>query len=62
VGSKWTWKVPDLYFANGMYWYNGGWNLRAIVALALGMIPGIPGFLMAVIDTSDTSNAGVKIF
>jgi cytosine/uracil/thiamine/allantoin permease len=45
-----------------MYWYNGGWNLRAIAVLALGMIPGIPEFLIAVIGTSDTSNAGVRIF
>jgi len=56
------WKVPDLYVENGIYWYKGGWNLRAIVALAVGMIPGLPGFFMTVINTSDTSNAGVKIF
>lgn len=56
------WKVPDLYVENGIYWYKGGWNLRAIVALAVGMIPGLPDFFMTVINTSDTSNAGVKIF
>lgn len=56
------WKDPDLYVENGIYWYKGGWNLRAIVALAVGMIPGLPGFFMTVIDTSNTSNAGVKIF
>jgi NCS1 family nucleobase:cation symporter-1 len=59
---KRMWKVPDLYVENGIYWYKGGWNLRAIVALAVGMIPGLPGFFIMVIDTSNTSNAGVKIF
>jgi nucleobase:cation symporter-1, NCS1 family len=62
VDSKRTWEVPDLYVVNGMYWHNGGWNLRAIVASAPGMDPGILGFFMTVIDTSNTSNAGVKIF
>ncbi|CAM6127058.1 unnamed protein product [Calypogeia fissa] len=32
---------------NEKYWYTGGFNLRAIAALVLGVIPNIPGFLQS---------------
>lgn len=32
---------------NDKYWYSGGFNLRAIVALVLGVLPNIPGFLQS---------------
>ncbi len=34
-----------LYQANGPYWYKGGWNPIAIVALLAGILPNLPGFL-----------------
>jgi len=37
--------VPDLFRANGKYHFSAGWNWRALVALALGVLPNVPGFL-----------------
>jgi len=39
--------VPQLYRADGVYRYNRGVNPRAMIALALGVIPSVPGFLRA---------------
>jgi NCS1 family nucleobase:cation symporter-1 len=39
--------VVDLYRPEGRYWYVGGFNLRALAAVAIGVIPVIPGFLHA---------------
>jgi NCS1 family nucleobase:cation symporter-1 len=39
--------VPGLYHKGGPYWYTGGFNLRALVALAAGIAPCVPGFLDA---------------
>jgi NCS1 family nucleobase:cation symporter-1 len=38
--------VHDLYSNTGGYTYSSGFNVRAIVALLLGIIPNIPGFLI----------------
>jgi len=40
-------KVDDLYNESGAYTYSAGWNWIAIVALALGVLPNVPGFLNA---------------
>src|SRR5262249_22967146 len=37
--------VKGLYQGQGPYWYAGGFNLRALVALAAGIAPCVPGFL-----------------
>jgi NCS1 family nucleobase:cation symporter-1 len=37
--------LPGLYRREGPYWYCDGFNVRAIVALILGILPCIPGFL-----------------
>jgi NCS1 family nucleobase:cation symporter-1 len=37
-----------LYRKDGPYWYAGGFNPLALVALTLGIIPCVPGFLHAV--------------
>jgi NCS1 family nucleobase:cation symporter-1 len=37
--------LPGLYARGGPYWYRGGVNPRAMVALALGILPNLPGFL-----------------
>jgi nucleobase:cation symporter-1, NCS1 family len=34
-----------LYQGFGPYWYQGGWNPKALVALAAGILPNLPGFL-----------------
>lgn len=38
----------DLYSHKGIYTYKNGFNYAAIVALILGVIPNIPGFLIAI--------------
>ena len=37
----------DLFSMHGEYGYSNGWNLRAVVALVLGVLPNLPGFLKA---------------
>ncbi len=37
--------VAALYRAGSEYWFRSGWNLCAIAALVLGVLPNIPGFL-----------------
>jgi NCS1 family nucleobase:cation symporter-1 len=41
--------VPELYRPGegGEYWYSGGYNWRALIAVAAGVIPVLPGFLHA---------------
>jgi NCS1 family nucleobase:cation symporter-1 len=40
--------VPGLYRRDGPYWYAGGFNPRALVALVAGIAPCVPGFMAAV--------------
>jgi NCS1 nucleoside transporter family len=40
--------VDDLYSPVGRYRYNGGWNPAALIALVVGILPNVPGFLMQV--------------
>lgn len=37
--------LEGLYRKEGPYWYGGGFNIKAVVALVLGIVPCIPGFL-----------------
>jgi NCS1 family nucleobase:cation symporter-1 len=37
--------LVKLYAKDGPYWYAGGWNPKALVALAAGILPNLPGFL-----------------
>ena len=37
--------VEALYRAKSEYWYRNGWNLNAVAALILGILPNLPGFL-----------------
>jgi NCS1 family nucleobase:cation symporter-1 len=40
--------LPGLYKKSGPYWYSGGFNPLAMIALVLGIVPCIPGFLATV--------------
>lgn len=42
--------LAGLYRKDGPYWYRGGFNPLAIVAMLLGIAPCVPGFLAAVSD------------
>jgi nucleobase:cation symporter-1, NCS1 family len=38
-------KIDDLYRRGGVYEYSGGWNLHAVIAFVLGVLPCLPGYL-----------------
>ena len=38
--------VDELYSVNGHYSYSNGYNSKAIIALILGILPNVPGFLV----------------
>ena len=40
--------VDELYRAGGAYWFGDGVNWNAVVALVLGIVPNVPGFLMQI--------------
>lgn len=39
-------KVADLYKRGGEYEYSNGWNVQALIAFALGVLPCLPGYLV----------------
>ncbi|MDZ4660444.1 MAG: NCS1 family nucleobase:cation symporter-1 [Pseudomonadota bacterium] len=43
-----TLKLEDLYQAKGIYWYENGFNSKALIAFLLGLLPNVPGFLVEV--------------
>jgi NCS1 family nucleobase:cation symporter-1 len=45
-------EVDQMYRHDGIYSYGNGWNMAAIVAFALGVLPNIPGFLNAAFPAS----------
>ena len=51
---KQTLVVDDLYNSKGIYSFSNGFNSKAILALLLGIIPNVPGFLLTikVVDTT----------
>ena len=40
-----TLDLVKLYEQEGPYWYNRGWNPAAMIAMACGILPNLPGFL-----------------
>jgi NCS1 family nucleobase:cation symporter-1 len=45
----------DLYQHKGQYSYSNGFNSKAIIALLLGILPNVPGFLLTIKLVSDTA-------
>jgi NCS1 family nucleobase:cation symporter-1 len=56
---KSTVQVDELYRLQGAYTYNNGYNPIALIALALGVLPNIPGFLAQIKVLNETSVPGV---
>jgi NCS1 family nucleobase:cation symporter-1 len=52
---KKTLAADDLYRYNGMYEYSNGFNTKAIVALLMGILPNVPGFLLQIKIISATA-------
>ena len=48
-------QLSELYKANGFYSFTNGVNASAIIALLLGILPNVPGFLVQVKLLSETS-------
>ncbi len=40
--------MKDLYEINGQYSYSNGFNNYAVIALILGILPNVPGFLTTI--------------
>ena len=38
----------DLYRQSGVYSYKNGFNVSAIIALLVGILPNVPGFLLQI--------------
>jgi NCS1 family nucleobase:cation symporter-1 len=49
--------IEDLYRLNGRYRYAGGVNPLAIIALVLGILPNLPGFILEVAARTVTKEA-----
>jgi len=51
---KQTLVVDDLYNKNGIYNFSKGFNMKAVWALLIGILPNVPGFLLTikVVDTT----------
>jgi NCS1 family nucleobase:cation symporter-1 len=45
---KQTLQVDDLYRHDGQYGFKNGFNTKAIIALLLGILPNVPGFLVTI--------------
>ena len=45
---KQTLHIKDLYRTEGQYWYSSGFNLNALTAFIIGVLPNIPGFLFKI--------------
>ncbi len=43
-GTEYT--IKDLYRRGGEYEYSNGWNVQALIAFALGVLPCLPGYLV----------------
>ncbi len=50
--------VDALYERNGIYSYSNGYNTKALIALGLGILPNIPGFLVQIQVCSSDSIFG----
>lgn len=53
--------LPGLYRRDGPYWYTRGFNLYALIALAAGIAPCVPGFL-ATVGVVQTAQIWVELY
>jgi nucleobase:cation symporter-1, NCS1 family len=57
-------KSADLYRRGGEYEYSRGWNARALIALALGVLPCLPGYLAVsgVVEKASVATWMISLF
>ena len=53
--------LVQLYQRDGAYWYQGGFNPAALVALTVGILPNLPGFL-GTIKVMDVAPFWMKLY
>jgi len=53
--------LPGLYEKAGPYWYQGGWNTKAFIALVAGIAPNFPGFL-GTVKWATVSDVWMKLY
>jgi NCS1 family nucleobase:cation symporter-1 len=59
---RWTrLDAAALYRRAGPYWFSGGFNVRALVALAAGIAPCVPGFL-ATVGLANVAGAWAELY
>jgi NCS1 family nucleobase:cation symporter-1 len=56
--------VESLYRAKSEYWFKNGWNLNALAALVIGILPNLPGFLaeIKVIDKDGAFSSVIGLY
>jgi NCS1 family nucleobase:cation symporter-1 len=54
--------VDDLYKFNGEYTYTKGFNIAAVIAFIVGVVPNVPGFLLKIGAVSSISGFFVTIY
>jgi NCS1 family nucleobase:cation symporter-1 len=53
--------LVGLYQAHGPYWYRGGFNPAALIALVLGILPCLPGFI-AIVSNVKTDDLWLRLY
>ena len=56
--------LDDLYRRGGEYEYSNGWNVQALIAFALGVLPCLPGYLAVsgVVDKASVPGLLLALF
>ena len=54
--------LDALFRHDGAYRYRGGWNPAAVIALVLGVLPNLPGFLKAAGFLADVPDAFEAVY
>ena len=55
-------EITELYREHGSYSYTKGWNLKAMIALCLGIAPSLPGFLNAIGLSNDIPSLFIGMY
>jgi NCS1 family nucleobase:cation symporter-1 len=64
VIRKCKWRVPDLYIGDetSIYWFTGGFHVRAFLIWIFSVWPSLPGFAKAVNPSLDLAQGWTRVF
>jgi nucleobase:cation symporter-1, NCS1 family len=54
--------LPDLYRRQGIYWYTNGFHLPAMVALTVGILPCLPGFIGTIYPQASLGEFWIQLY